>query len=128
MLVAAGRSIGRPGQYPACNECAGDENGPLEGFRAVVRGIVTDLGDGTIDNPAFLTVSSAAASNGRSDDACSSDPQATVPPGGSPVAAPGPSPESSSVEALPELGGVATTFMFVFGILYFISAQIFSLP
>lgn len=61
LLIAEGRAVGCTA---GCSTCTNDDaSAPSRGFRAEVRGIITDLGDGTLANPPRLMVTEVRGSN-----------------------------------------------------------------
>lgn len=51
-VVEAGRALGKAGNYPLCDTCTNtDDDGPLDNYKATVKGVVSELGDGTAGEP-----------------------------------------------------------------------------
>ena len=51
-VVEAGRALGKAGSYPLCDTCTNtDDDGPLDNYKATVKGVVSELGDGTAGEP-----------------------------------------------------------------------------
>ena len=51
-VVEAGRALGKEGSYPLCDTCTNtDDDGPLDNYKATVKGVVSELGDGTAGEP-----------------------------------------------------------------------------
>jgi hypothetical protein len=83
-LIELARPVDKKGGWPACSTCYAQE-GELKGFQAQVRGEVTEVGDGTLQNPSRMRILDAVATISEAD-LCSSVP--AMPASPAPTSAP----------------------------------------